>query len=69
MIENNPLQWEGTELSRDKFGVWTVRLPKGTIPHNSRVKVRLQHEHGWTADRIPAWIKFARQVSFSEGWE
>jgi hypothetical protein len=29
------------------------------IPHNSRVKIRLQSWHDWWCDRVPAWIKYA----------
>lgn len=32
---------------------------KPAIPHNSRVKIRLQHPGGWWLDRIPAWITWA----------
>ena len=54
--------WEGTELEKDDFGVWSVTLPdkngRPVIPHKSKVKVRLQHWDGWTIDLVPAWIKF-----------
>lgn len=30
------------------------------IPHASRVKIRLQHPHGWWMDRVPAWITWAK---------
>lgn len=29
------------------------------IPHNSRVKVKLQSWADWWVDRVPAWIKYA----------
>ena len=29
------------------------------IPHNSRVKIRLQSWQEWWVDRVPAWIKYA----------
>jgi 1,4-alpha-glucan branching enzyme len=29
------------------------------IPHNSRVKVKLQSWGDWWVDRVPAWIKYA----------
>jgi len=28
-------------LDRDEFGNWSIELPKGTIPHNTKVKVHL----------------------------
>lgn len=56
--------WEGTPLEKDEFGVWSVSLPDnpdGTaaIPHNSRVKIRVQHWDGWTIDLVPAWTTYA----------
>lgn len=55
--------WEGWDMQRDDFGVWSVRVPdvdgKPGIPHGSRVKIRLQHPGGWWLDRIPAWITWA----------
>eukprot|EP00884_Botryococcus_braunii_P004632 jgi/Botrbrau1/1416/Bobra.0063s0112.1 len=56
--------WEGIEMQRDQFGVWSVSLPdredgQAAIPHGSRVKIRLWHPKGYTVDRIPAWIKWA----------
>lgn len=36
-------------------------LPKGTIPHGSRLKIRLQNQDGWVADRLPAWTPYAIQ--------
>lgn len=29
------------------------------IPHNTRVKIRLQSWGDWWVDRVPAWIKYA----------
>jgi len=29
------------------------------IPHNTRVKIRLQSWQDWWVDRVPAWIKYA----------
>ncbi|PNW82693.1 hypothetical protein CHLRE_06g289850v5 [Chlamydomonas reinhardtii] len=56
-------KWEPVWMTRDEWGVWSVRLEdvdgKPAIPHRSRVKVRLQHPHGWWMDRVPAWIKWA----------
>lgn len=56
-------QWQGTEMKRDEFGVWAVRLRdnpdgSGAIPHKSRVKVRLQRHDGSTIDLVPAWIRY-----------
>jgi len=55
--------WNGLNMSRDEFGVWTASIPnvngKPAIPHGSRVKIRLQHPGGWWLDRIPAWITWA----------
>lgn len=56
--------WNGMDMSRDDFGVWSVAIPDTqdgcpAIPHGSRVKIRLQHPGGWWLDRIPAWITWA----------
>ena len=55
--------WEGWDMQRDDFGVWSVTVPdvdgKAAIPHASRVKIRLQHPEGWWVDRLPAWITWA----------
>lgn len=55
--------WNGMDMSRDDFGVWSVTLPDRdghpAIPHGSRVKIRLQHPGGWWLDRLPAWITWA----------
>ena len=56
--------WQGTELQRDEFGVWSVTLSdnadgSAAIPHKSRVKVRLQRDDGGTIDLVPAWIRYA----------
>ncbi len=60
--------WEGWDMQRDDFGVWSVRVPdvdgKPGIPHGSRVKIRLQHPGGWWLDRIPAWITWATVDDF-----
>lgn len=45
--------WEGTPMVRDEFGVHSCELPAGSIPHDSLIKVRLQHYDGWTVDRLP----------------
>jgi len=47
-------------MTRDEYGVWEVVLPAGTIPHASRVKIRLlKFDGGGWVDRIPAWIKMS----------
>ncbi|EFJ43598.1 1,4-alpha-glucan branching enzyme II [Volvox carteri f. nagariensis] len=55
--------WQPVWMTRDQWGVWSVRLPdvdgRPAIPHGSRVKVRLQHPGGGWVDRIPAWIRWA----------
>ena len=32
---------EATAMTRDEYGTWEVKLPKGAIEHGSRVKVRI----------------------------
>eukprot|EP00879_Flechtneria_rotunda_P011602 GHRR01012119.1.p1 GENE.GHRR01012119.1~~GHRR01012119.1.p1 ORF type:complete len:733 (+),score=193.09 GHRR01012119.1:150-2348(+) len=56
--------WEPAWMNRDEWGVWSIELDDGpdgspAIPHNSRVKIRLQSFHDWWVDRVPAWIKYA----------
>ncbi|KAG2486093.1 hypothetical protein HYH03_015188 [Edaphochlamys debaryana] len=55
--------WQPVWMSRDEWGVWSVRLPdvdgKPAIPHRSKIKVRMQHPHGGWMDRLPAWVKWA----------
>lgn len=56
--------WNPTYMEKDQWGVWSVRLPDGSdgkpaIPHGSRVKIRLQGDHHWWVDRVPAWIAWA----------
>lgn len=55
--------WNGVDMTRDDFGVWSVTIPdrdgQPGIPHGSRVKIRLQHPGGWWLDRLPAWIRWA----------
>lgn len=56
--------WEGTPLEKDEFGVWSVALSDNSdgtaaIPHNTRVKIRVQHWDGWTIDLVPAWTSYA----------
>lgn len=56
--------WEPAWMERDEWGVWSVEIPDGpdgspAIPHNSRVKIRLQSWQDWWVDRVPAWIQYA----------
>ncbi|WIA28178.1 hypothetical protein OEZ86_010746 [Tetradesmus obliquus] len=56
--------WECAWMQKDEWGVWSVELPDGpdgspAIPHNSRVKIRMQAHGDWWCDRVPAWIKYA----------
>jgi 1,4-alpha-glucan branching enzyme len=56
-------QWspESHPMQKDDFGVWEITLPAGTIPHGSRVKIKMRKsDQGWV-DRIPAWITYATQ--------
>ena len=50
---------EATPMGRDDFGNWSCELPAGTIPHDSRVKIRFFKDDGHV-DRIPAYIRYAR---------
>jgi 1,4-alpha-glucan branching enzyme len=50
---------EATPMARDDFGNWSCELPAGTIPHDSRVKIRFFKDDGHV-DRIPAYIRYAR---------
>jgi hypothetical protein len=59
---------ENYPLTRDEYGVWHIFLPdrengQPAIAHNSKVKLHLILADGSHADRVPAWIKVARQVS------
>lgn len=50
------------QMIKDEFGVFSITLPKGTIPHNSKVKISLVLPNsGDRAERIPAYIKRATQ--------
>lgn len=53
---------DANPMSKDEYGVWELVLPAGSIPHGSRVKIRLLrfNDGGWV-DRIPAWIKMSVQ--------
>lgn len=57
--------WNGAnyQMEKDKFGVWSIRIPDSggvpAIPHGSRLKFRFKHGNGIWVDRIPAWIKYA----------
>ncbi|ORZ32725.1 hypothetical protein BCR44DRAFT_1515297 [Catenaria anguillulae PL171] len=53
-------------LTRDEFGTWSLRLPAGTIPHKSKVKIAFtspQHVDGPNAqfDRISPWARHVVQ--------
>lgn len=45
------------KMVRDQFGNWKIELPKGTIPHNTKVKVHLLNEKNQWVDKIPIYIK------------
>ena len=47
---------EATPMTRTEFGTWEVTMPKGTIEHGSRVKVRVFMDDGRQLDRVPAWV-------------
>lgn len=53
--------WNGAShrASRDAFGVWTLRLPAGALPHGSRYKLQLTRHDGGKVDRLSAWTRFA----------
>lgn len=53
--------WDGeaTPMTRDEFGTFEVKLPKGAIEHGSKVKVRIFTSDGAQLDRIPAWCRRA----------
>ena len=46
-------------MEKDDYGVWEITMPGNTIPHGSRVKVRMETYDGEWIERIPAWIKWA----------
>lgn len=48
-----------TPMTKSEFGTWEVTLPKGTIAHGSRVKVRVYAGDRGEFDRIPAWCRRA----------
>jgi 1,4-alpha-glucan branching enzyme len=52
---------ESHPMARDEFGVWSVTLAKGAIPHNSKVKISMVVPSGERIERIPAYIKRATQ--------
>ena len=55
---------EATAMTRDEYGTWEVKLPKGAIEHGSRVKVRIFTGDGAQIDRVPAWV---RRATVEEG--
>lgn len=49
--------WElKDEMSKDDFGNFSITLPKGSIAHDSRVKIVLTLPGGEKIYRLPAWI-------------
>ncbi|CCH46290.1 1,4-alpha-glucan branching enzyme [Wickerhamomyces ciferrii] len=49
------------QLTKDEYGVFNITLPKGTIPHDSRIKILLVLPSGEWIYRLPAWITRATQ--------
>ncbi|CDR41381.1 CYFA0S07e01398g1_1 [Cyberlindnera fabianii] len=47
------------EMTKDAYGCFSIDLPSGTIPHDSRVKILLRLPSGEELYRLPAWIKRA----------
>ena len=50
----NDWSGEGHSLSRHDNGVWSARLPAGSIAHGQRYKLRITGADGSVRDRIPA---------------
>jgi 1,4-alpha-glucan branching enzyme len=44
------------EMQKDGYGNFNITLPKGAIPHDSRVKIVLTLPSGEQVYRLPAWI-------------
>lgn len=54
--------WDFThKLTKDSFGNFDIHLSKGSIPHDSRVKIVLILPSGEKLYRLPAWITRATQ--------
>ncbi|KAI9189067.1 alpha-1,4-glucan branching enzyme [Blastocladiella emersonii ATCC 22665] len=57
-------------MTRNDFGVWSVTVPAGTLPHGSRVKIRFTSGAGETFDRISPWARrVVQDVSKSVAYE
>lgn len=59
--EFNSWNGENHKMESNAFGVWEIKLDPDSIPHASRVKLRLKRADGSWAYVIPAWIKQAVQ--------
>lgn len=47
---------ESHEMSKDEFGNFSIKLPKGSIQHDSKVKILLTLQNGEKLYRLPAWV-------------
>ena len=58
--------WNAEEFKATKgaFGIWEVRM-KVNIPQSTLVKAKVKLEDGTYVDRVPAWIKLARQNEYT----
>ena len=56
-------------MEKDDFGTWTITLPKGTIPHNTKVKLRFEIGGGRTVDRFSAWTKQTVLLEGNTVWD
>jgi hypothetical protein len=52
---------EQSNIGTTSVSLFPPTGPDGSpaIPHNTRVKIRLQSWQDWWVDRVPAWIKYA----------
>lgn len=48
-------------LTRDKKGIWELRLPADSLQRGSRIKVHVTGSDKRGMDRIPAWIRYTKQ--------
>ncbi|MFI3244469.1 MAG: alpha amylase C-terminal domain-containing protein [Akkermansia sp.] len=48
-------------MTRDRMGVWEIRLPADALKHGQQVKVHVVDAHNQGHDRMPAWIRYTRQ--------
>lgn len=46
-------------LQKKEFGIWTLELDKGVIPHSTKIKLHIEGADGIFRDKISAWIKYA----------